>query len=116
VRRRALTAWAAANKQIEDEDSKLRPIGLHEARHTCASIFIAAGVNAKALSAFIGHSSVSITLDRYGHLMPGSEEHAAELVDAYLEAAERQSSASGRQKLRTIRDAHGQPRGTVGRG
>jgi integrase len=37
-------------------------------------------VNAKALSAYIGHASISITLDRYGHLMPGNEEEAAGLL------------------------------------
>jgi integrase len=63
----------------------LVPIGLHEARHTFASLMIAAGVNAKALSTYMGHSSITITLDRYGHLMPGNEEQAAELLDAYLE-------------------------------
>jgi integrase len=45
---------------------------------------IAAGVNAKALATYLGHSSVTITLDRHGHLMPGSEEEAAQLLDAYL--------------------------------
>ena len=45
---------------------------------------IAAGVNAKALSSYMGHSSITITLDRYGLLMPGSEDEAAELLDAYL--------------------------------
>jgi integrase len=48
---------------------------------------IAAGVNAKALSSYMGHSSITITLDRYGHLMPGNEDAAAELLDAYLERA-----------------------------
>ena len=38
---------------------------------------IAAGVNAKALSTYIGHACISITMDRYGHLMPGSEAEAA---------------------------------------
>jgi len=33
---------------------------------------IAAGVNAKALATYLGHSSITITLDRYGHLMPGN--------------------------------------------
>jgi integrase len=47
---------------------------------------IAAGVNAKALSTFMGHANISITLDRYGHLMPGSEEEAASLLDDYLTA------------------------------
>ena len=51
------------------------------------SLMIAAGVNAKALSAYMGHASVMITLDRYGHLMPGNEEEAAELLDDYLSRA-----------------------------
>jgi hypothetical protein len=34
-----------------------------------------------------GHSSIQITLDRYGHLMPGNEDEAVALVDAYLERA-----------------------------
>jgi integrase len=55
---------------------------------------IAAGVNAKALSSYMGHSSVTITYDRYGHLMPGNEEEAAALLDAYLER-EREKAAGG---------------------
>lgn len=47
---------------------------------------IAAGVNAKALSTYMGHSSITITIDRYGHLMPRDEEEAAGLLDAYLAA------------------------------
>jgi integrase len=45
---------------------------------------IAAGVNPKALSTYMGHASITITLDRYGHLMPGNEAEAAGLLDAYL--------------------------------
>jgi len=45
---------------------------------------IAAGVNAKALSTYMGHSGVTITYDRYGHLLPGNEEEAAALLDTYL--------------------------------
>jgi integrase len=83
LRARAQKAWA--NKP------KLEPITLHEGRHTFASLMIAAGVNAKALSTYMGHSSITITLDRYGHLMPGKEEEAAELLDAYLERANTQA-------------------------
>ena len=46
---------------------------------------IAAGVNVKALSEFLGHASITITLDRYGHLLPGSIAEAATLLDAYLD-------------------------------
>jgi len=67
------------------------PITLHECRHTFASLMIDAGVNAKALSSYMGHSSITITLDRYGHLMPGNEDEAAELLDAYLERANTQA-------------------------
>jgi integrase len=59
---------------------------LHKARHTFASFMIAAGVNAKALSVFMGHSSISVTYDIYGHLMPGAEAEGAALLDAYLKA------------------------------
>jgi integrase len=78
VRRRALTAWKRA---------ELTAIGLHECRHTFASLMIAAGVNAKALSTFMGHASITITLDLYGHLFPGSEAEAAGLLDEYLRRA-----------------------------
>jgi integrase len=71
----------------------LSEIGLHECRHTFASLMIAAGVNAKALSTYMGHSSVTITYDRYSHLFPGSEDEAAELADAYLERVAEAASA-----------------------
>jgi integrase len=64
--------------------SKLQRITLHECRHTFASLMIAAGVNAKALSVYMGHANIGITMDRYGHLMPGNEDEAAALLDAYL--------------------------------
>ncbi|MGI9111968.1 MAG: tyrosine-type recombinase/integrase, partial [Gaiellaceae bacterium] len=85
---RAVKAW---------KNAELAPIGLHEGRHTFASILIAAGVNAKAPSTYLGHSSIQITLDRYGHLMPGNEDEAVALVDAYLERATvlRQSATVG---------------------
>ena len=81
VVRHADVAWKAA---------RLGRITMHEARHTFASYMIAAGVNAKALSAYMGHANISITLDRYGHLMPGNEDEAAGLLDDYLERANTQ--------------------------
>lgn len=66
------------------ETAGLERIGLHEARHTFATLMLAAGVNVKALSTYMGHASITITLDRYGHLMPGNEAEAAGLLDAYL--------------------------------
>jgi integrase len=48
---------------------------------------IAAGINSKALSTYMGHSSITITLDRYGHLLPGNEHEAANLLDNWLTTA-----------------------------
>ena len=48
---------------------------------------IAAGVNLKALQVHMGHSTVTTTIDLYGHLMPGGEIESAALADAYLERA-----------------------------
>lgn len=80
--RRAQRAWKRAS---------LDPIGLHEARHTFASVLIAAGVNAKAITTYMDHASIQTTYDLYGKLMPGSESEAAALVDAYLARADTQS-------------------------
>jgi integrase len=110
VRARALSAWRKRRveraKQLAEADglelaelaqqdrdryldrAGFAPIGLHECRHTFASMMIAAGVNGKALSTYMGHSSITITLDRYGHLFPGNEDEAAGLLDAYLERAD----------------------------
>jgi len=32
----------------------------------------------------LGHSSITVSLDRYGHLMPGNEEEAAGMLEGYL--------------------------------
>jgi integrase len=59
-------------------------LGFHQCRHAYASLMIAAGVNAKALSAYMGHSSITVTLDRYGHLLSGNERTAAAQLDRFL--------------------------------
>jgi integrase len=69
------------------ERAGLQPITMHEARHTCASLMIAAGLDAKTVSEYLGHSSITITFDRYGHLLPGSEREAREKLEAFLDAS-----------------------------
>jgi integrase len=79
VQNRADTAWRRA---------ALERITLHEARHTFASLMIAAGVNSKVLSTVMGHASVAITLDRYAKLFEAQEREAAGLLNAYLARAD----------------------------
>jgi integrase len=91
VRNRALAAWKRANEAKAKvlgrdltDDEALQPITLHECRHTFASLMIAAGCNAKALSVVMGHESITITFDRYGKLMPGGEAEVGRLLGHYL--------------------------------
>lgn len=66
----------------------LEPIGLHELRHTAISTWIAAGVEAKRISVWAGHHSVSFTYDRYGHLFKRRGEfEETQKVDAFLSLA-----------------------------
>ena len=58
---------------------------LHSCRHTFASLLIAAGENPKAVQEFMGHATITMTFDLYGHLFPGSREEARTRMDAYLE-------------------------------
>jgi integrase len=62
-------------------------LSIHDARHTYASLMIAAGVNAKALSEFMGHATIAVTFDLYGHMLPGAHDEAAGLLDAFLARA-----------------------------
>ncbi len=73
VRKRALRAWA-----------NVEPITLHECRHTYASLMLAAGVDMTKVSKWMGHSSITITVDRYGHLVPGDERQDMARFQTYL--------------------------------
>ena len=57
----------------------------HILRHTFASHYMMAGGDILGLQRILGHSSITITIDRYGHLMPGNEKEAANLLDAFVD-------------------------------
>jgi integrase len=58
-------------------------IRLHDARHTSASLALAAGIPIGIVSERLGHSKTSITLDVYAHALPGQHREAADkLADA----------------------------------
>jgi integrase len=52
------------------EAAGLSPLRIHDLRHTAVSLWIAAGAGPKPVAVRAGHTSVSIVLDRYGHLYP----------------------------------------------
>ncbi len=70
-------------------DHKHRALGLprirlHDTRHTAASLMLAAGVPVKVVSEMLGHSSPTITLSIYAHVLPGMAEEAGAALSAQL--------------------------------
>jgi len=64
--------------------AKLRRIRIHDLRHTFASLLINQGENLKYVQTQLGHSSITTTVDRYGHLMPDAHRGANDRLDATL--------------------------------
>ena len=58
----------------------LEGLRFHDLRHTHAAWLVGAGEHPKVIQARLGHASISTTLDRYGHLMDGLDEAAAEAL------------------------------------
>jgi integrase len=80
--------WNAARQHENEEDvilegERIRPIGLHDSRHTAVSHMLDAGITIDKVSKFMGHASITVTIDRYDHLLPGGEAEAAEILNEY---------------------------------
>jgi integrase len=61
----------------------------HDLRHTYASQLIAEGATALAVMRRLGHSSIKVTFDTYGHLLPEHEDALTDRLDAIGRAARR---------------------------
>ena len=59
----------------------LRRLDIHSVRHTYASRFIADGENLKYVQEQLGHASITITCDTYGHLKSGGNRAAVDRLD-----------------------------------
>lgn len=62
----------------------LRRIRLHDCRHTAATLMLASGVPVKVVQEMLGHSSPSITLSIYAHVLPGMGQKAGAALSASL--------------------------------
>lgn len=62
--------------------AKLRHVRIHDLRHTYASLLIQNGESLAYVKEQLGHSSIAITVDVYGHLVPGSNRAAVDRLDA----------------------------------
>ncbi|MGH7307459.1 MAG: tyrosine-type recombinase/integrase [Candidatus Rokuibacteriota bacterium] len=69
------------------EKAEVRYVRVHDARHTYASLMLRRGVPPGYVSRQLGHSSIQVTVDLYGHFIPGADRHHVEgLAEAIAQA------------------------------
>lgn len=74
----------------------LHAVRFHDLRHTNAALLIAEGGHPKAIQQRLGHSSITVTLDRYGHQFPPLDDALADALDAtYRTMEDARRSLSG---------------------
>jgi integrase len=64
--------------------AELPRIRFHDLRHTAATLLLLQGINVKVVSEVLGHSSIAITLDLYGHVLPDMQQQAADAMEQIL--------------------------------
>lgn len=63
------------------EKGNLRHVRFHDLRHTFASLLLQNGENLMYVKEQLGHSSIQVTVDIYGHLIPGANRQAVDRLD-----------------------------------
>jgi len=66
----------------------IRKIRLHDLRHTFGSQLIQAGASIVYVKEQMGHSSIQVTVDTYGHLIPGANVNYVDILDVNAQKAE----------------------------
>lgn len=54
----------------------------HDLRHSAATILLGMGVSPKLIQELLGHSKISITMDRYSHVLPSMQRDMARKLDS----------------------------------
>ncbi|MDQ3509652.1 MAG: site-specific integrase [Actinomycetota bacterium] len=71
-------------KRIKAASGVREDLRFHDLRHTCATLLLGEGVNAKVVSEMLGHASITITLNTYSHVLPDMQDSAADAMEAAL--------------------------------
>jgi integrase len=95
-------AWRPATKAVG-----LDGLRIHDLRHTAVALWIAAGASPKEVAALAGHTSVSFTLDRYGHLYPDSYATLRDRLDALHSSAQERDAEVIDLSSTLVRPQHG---------
>lgn len=90
--------WRTALERLGWVDGHpLEELTFHELRHTAAALAIAQGAHPLTIKERLGHSSITVTMDRYGHLFPAQDEALAEALDVVL-----RDSLNGRSRSQDV--------------
>jgi len=87
-----------ANRQADQfllEETADGHLDFHALRHTCGAWLARMEAHPKTIQAVMRHSSITLTMDRYGHLFPGQEAEAVARLDTLLIAKPITLSATG---------------------
>ncbi|WP_371598601.1 tyrosine-type recombinase/integrase [Streptomyces sp. NBC_00564] len=76
-------------------DANVRRVRVHDLRHTCASLLLAQGVDARTIMETLGHSTITMTLDTYAHVMGTTLRAAADRMDDALRVDESDGDSEG---------------------
>jgi integrase len=66
------------------KNAGLKEIRLYDLRHTMATLLLLRGINPKVVSERLGHSSISLTLDTYSHVLPSMQLDATSQLEEVL--------------------------------
>ena len=77
----------------------LRKIRLHDLRHTFGSLLIQSGASIVYVKEQMGHSSIQVTVDTYGHLIPGANVSFVDRLDVDEKAEESQQQNATQAQL-----------------
>lgn len=72
---------AVTRSQVPDETR------FHDLRHTYAALLISQGAHPRAIMERMGHSTITVTLDNYGHLFPKLDAHLDDALDSMHQSA-----------------------------
>ena len=85
----------------DSQDRVFGPYGFHDLRHTCAALLIANGRHMEEVKDHLGHGSIRVTSDRYGHLFPSARAALAESLETrFLESSSTAETAETRPKFK----------------
>jgi integrase len=59
-------------------------IRFHDLRHTCATLLLSKGVHPKFVQELLGHANISITLERYSHVIPAMGDQTRKAMEDVL--------------------------------